>query len=201
MTAADFVAPPARRSRVIAESGGTRVVVPARRNPIMLAFLGFWLIAWMLGEVLVAGQLLSGNAPGILFLWLAFWTVGGVFAAASFLWQLGGHEEITIGPEGLALAMVFPGYLRRRAYALAQVARLRASEAAGWSNAQRFNRHPFFGMGQGAISFDYGYRTFRFGRDLDEAEAVVLVRELLARHPSLGQAVAAQLPAALGAAR
>ena len=46
-----------------------------------------------------------------------------------------------------------------------------------WSGGMRV-----WGMGGGVIAFDYGARTVRLGSSLDEAEALLIVRELKAAH-------------------
>jgi hypothetical protein len=44
----------------------------------------------------------------------------------------------------------------------------------------------FWGIGGGVIAFDYGYKTFRFGAGIDEAEARHIVEGIVKRFPTLG---------------
>ncbi|MGB9593008.1 MAG: hypothetical protein ACPL7R_02580, partial [Anaerolineae bacterium] len=54
-----------------------RITIPARRNWLLVLFLGFWLGGWATGEVVVGALLLRGQTPdvgeGAGMLFMAFW--------------------------------------------------------------------------------------------------------------------------------
>lgn len=155
----------------------------------MLLFLAAWLVAWAFGEVSVAREIVSGRAKeGALFLtaWLALWTIGGAFALYAWLWTLAGREIILLQPDVLSIRRDLLGVGPTREYDLTQVRRLRvaplAADGFAWGNTTRW-----WGVGGGAIAFDYGSKTFRFGAGIDEAEGRQIIDELKSRHPFEGE--------------
>src|SRR5438552_4179152 len=100
------VALPGRRSVTNSTPEGLAIVVPAKRNRLILVFIGAWLIGWCCGEAFAARGLLTGTAGGsTLFLaaWLIMWTVGGAFAIYTWLWTAFGREVVTLCPGALVL--------------------------------------------------------------------------------------------------
>jgi len=73
-----------------------RIVMPCRRSWFVILFLVFWLCGWAVAEVIVANQLLNGDAPpeGEFFMltWFGVWTVSGLLAIYALLWQVMGKE-------------------------------------------------------------------------------------------------------------
>ncbi len=101
------------------------------------AFLGFWLVFWAVGEVLVLWLLVTGAiawvtgqppkpgrapletvpalATGLFMLtWLAFWTLGGVFAGRAFFRQTWSADRLTVRSDGLELVRRTGPWVRRR---------------------------------------------------------------------------------------
>ena len=184
------VAPPGPRFSVETTFDGTRVVIPAKRNLFVVAFMAVWLCGWAFGEVTVVGflgELFASEgglvaAPFLLF-WLCGWTLGGAAVITFLLWNLIGREVITFEHGTMIVAKrIGPLGLPRR-YDLAHVRDARVSPPSVTSRrGRRRGQNPFTG---GKIAFDYGARTFRFGTDLDEAEAKYLLDIL---HPRLPRA-------------
>lgn len=177
------VTPAARRSAVFDRPDGLGIVVPAKRNLLVMVFLLAWLGGWAFGEFSVLSELLRGTdgpVPFLLF-WLLGWTVGGGFAAFVFLWMLAGREQITLRPRVLAIRREIFGLGSTREYDLAHVRNLRVSptfhDPFGWTAAARF-----WGVGGGLVAFDYGAKAVRFAASIDEPEAAQVVQELKARH-------------------
>lgn len=90
------VTPPGNRATVSDDNEGLVVSVPARRRMLIVLFLGFWLCGWVMGEVTVIHQLVTGETGDEVFLivWLCGWTVGGAFAITAWLWNVAGVERI-----------------------------------------------------------------------------------------------------------
>ena len=112
--------------------------------------------------------------------WLGAWTVGGCAAIAYWMWSVAGHEIISLTPTSLAIRRDILGFGRSREYDLPSVKNLRVDRAPinnsfTWSSPSR-------SMLGGAIAFDYGSKTFRFGGGVDEAEASQLIELLKSRY-------------------
>lgn len=152
-----------------------RIVIPSRKSWFIILFLGFWLCGWLAGEVFTIITLFSGKGPSaFLLFWICGWTVGGVFAGLTFLWQINGKEIVVLNGSMLTIMRKACGLGPDKSYALSDVKNLKPCPIPSDP------RHPanffgFFGAFYGAISFDYGMRTVKFGASLDEPEASYLV--------------------------
>ncbi len=174
--------------------GGLEVVIPARRNLFIVLFLTFWLAGWAFGEGAVVLQLMNPTQPNApkLFLaaWLGMWTIGGGVAMYTWAWMLFGKERVVLGTSSLAIARDILGVRRTREYDILAVTHLQPS-AFGPTRFGAGTINWFGGIAGGALQFDYGSRTIRFGAALQEAEAKRLASMLVRRRPSLGGAHAA----------
>lgn len=148
---------------------GLRVVIPVIRNWGTLLFILAWLGGWTIGETNVGGQLFGpdGKTPSLfLVFWLVCWTIAGLFAFGTVLWQLAGREILTANSSALVHRVEVFGVGVSRSYGAAHIKNLRA-----------------FGSGHGHIAFDYGAKTIRIGSSLEEAEARAVVHRLLPHLP------------------
>jgi hypothetical protein len=181
-----FIQPPGPRHT--AEDDGTTftVTIPAKRNIFLIAFLGFWLCGWAFGEIAASISIFtakkdSGTSLFILF-WLCAWTVGGGFAMYTWVWMVRGREIISISPTTLAIKRDVFGAGRIKNYDMTKVRRLRFAPPT--YNPFDFQQSmAFWGLGGGAIAFDYGYSTIRFGSGLDDAEAEHILQRIRTRFP------------------
>jgi hypothetical protein len=149
-----------------------------------MLFLPLWLAGWAAGEFTVLGQLLSGAHSGrpnlFMVVWLTAWTLSGGWAAATVAWLFAGRERLRIEQGTLTLEHVVGPVGRRRSYDLRQVTGLRTLPQTS-QEMMAANMVPF-GFGRaGALAFDYGTSTVRWGAGLDEAEARVLMERLAER--------------------
>lgn len=184
---------------------GLEISIPSRKMWAMTFFLGFWLLGWLVGEVLVAVILIGGlidavrngfepaDAPIGLFLlaWLGGWTVGGIVAVRALLWNIAGREVLTVGRGLLRVEHRVPLFHRTKVYDLASVTSLRAMPQPPWPYGFGYPGawSGWGGWGSGGtLAFDYGVSTVRLGTGLDEAEAKLVVREIGAKHPELLEA-------------
>lgn len=179
------VNPTARRSVVSSSTGKFEIVIPSRKNWLLILIMGFWLCGWAAGEVMVPTQFLGGKMkdPGctvFVLAWLGAWTVGGGFAIYAGLWNVAGREVVSFSSQTLAIRREVFGVGRTQEFDIRNIRGLRVA-------AQSFNPMDFRyasylgGLGVGTISFDYGAKTYRFGNGLDEAEAKILVGDISER--------------------
>jgi hypothetical protein len=105
---------------------------------------------------------------------LVEWTVGGCVAIYIWLWNVAGHEIISLTPTSLTIRRDILGFGRSKEYDLPSVRNLRIDP---WPENTNLTSRTQLLVG-GTIAFDYGAKTFRFGGGVDEAEASHLI-ELL----------------------
>jgi hypothetical protein len=186
-----FVKPPGPRHRVIEQGQGIAIRIPTRRNIFILGFLTLWLCGWALGEVSAPIAFFSsakkdpGTASFLLF-WICGWTVGGAFAFCAWIWQFKGCEIIAVSSAGLSIRHEVIGFGRTKNYDLSEIRYLRV--AAPTFNPFDFRSSlAFWGIGGGAIAFDYGFKTFRFAAGVDEAEARIILQRIADTLPEFGQ--------------
>lgn len=178
------VAPANPRATTAETSSGLEIVVPAKKNWIIILFLGLWLCGWAMGVVVVATQFLSHDMPSeasvFLTVWLVGWTLGGAFALLVCCWSLAGKERMLLSSDRITLKREIFGWGRTREYELVHVRSLRASQSP-YNPADFRSGFRFWGIGGGSIAFNHGSKTIRFAAGLDEAEAQSLVTRLLDR--------------------
>lgn len=179
---------PRPRSTITETRNGLEIVIPAKRNNSLLAFMGFWLIGWAVGEVAALHTLILGGAKEELTLvtifllaWLGFWTVGGASAIGSWLWMLRGKERITLQATHLTIKKDLFGFGRLREYDLQHISKLRVAPAT-FNMSAPASAWESWGAGGGVVAFDYGPTTVRFGSSIDEAEGLQIVESFGSHH-------------------
>lgn len=184
------------KGRAVIENHGTglHITIPARTEPFITAFLGIWLIAWAFGEIFVPYSFLIGLSdepvpvPAKLFalVWLAGWTLGGLYALSIFLWNVAGKETLELTATTLKRRKQIPIFSRSKEYAVASITDLRAASRtqAFWPLAINVNMMPL-SFRDGTIAFDYGRDTHHLGSGLDEADARYVIAEMRRRVKAL----------------
>lgn len=151
-----------------------RLVIPYSRSWFVIGFLGFWLCAWAVAEVLIPLRFLEGEAPPggwlLMVVWFVVWTVAGVLAVYAWLWQVMGKEIVTVREGRLTFRRDVGGFGLDKVYDLSEVRELRA-EPVAFDPMDFSTALQLWGIGGGAITFDYEGKTRRFGIGLDETEA------------------------------
>lgn len=185
------IQPAAPRFRVVEDTDRFVVAIPARQNwfflPFQIAFLGIWAVA----AVIVSTELFRIPDPrGQAFtaFWLFLWLTGGCWIALMVLWQAFGLEFLTFHAGDLSLRREVLGVGRTRTFDCAQVKALRIVPQPGPLWRHLMWMHSWGILNEGILAFDYGARTYQFGAGLDEAEAKLLVAEMINRYPQLAAA-------------
>jgi hypothetical protein len=187
---------PSARYRMEDRFPSLHFVIRSRRNWIVVALLAIWLGLWTVGEVFVGraiirtvGSALSaGAAPdlagGTLFvlIWFTLWTLGGVLALSSLLWQVAGREIVDIEGEMLSIRRAIFGAGRPQEYTAAYVDNLRVVP-----HGQAPYRRSGFSAGR--LAFDYQHKTVYFGEGLDGPSARQMVNTIAERFPDLAKGV------------
>lgn len=172
------IQPSASRVIITEIPEGLRIVIPYTRSWFVIGFLGFWICGWAVAEVLVPAEFLKGNIPpegeSLMFAWLVVWTVGGLLAIYAWLWQVMGKEIVTVRGQTLTTRCDIGGLGFDKKYDLPQLRNLRV-DPVGFNPLDVSAVLQLWGIGGGAIAFDYEARTYRFGAGLDAAEAKQIV--------------------------
>ncbi len=187
-----FVKPPGPRHTSIEVADGLEIGIPTKRNIFLFGFLSLWLCGWLMGEIMAPIGFFAAakKGPGsglFLLFWLCGWTLGGAVAIFIWLWQLKGREVITVSARAISIRREIAGYGYSRHYEVAEIRRLRVAPLS-------FNPFDFgssmalWGIGGGALAFDYGFKTYRFGAGIDEAEAYIILQAIADRLPHLSDA-------------
>lgn len=196
------IKPPSPRHTVQELENGIRVTLPSKKNAFRLVWFGLWLLVWgyMAGSIFYVWAVLIGVATGLLgdtssdsnpavlmsivcilpFL-IALLGVGGV-VIYSFLWQIVGKEIIEANANLMTLTRQIFGWKKSGEYSSEMVRDLRVNpqQPSAFAPIRSFQKL----VGQdGLIAFDYGAKTFRFGLEIDEAEAKQIVSVLQQRLP------------------
>jgi len=160
------------RAQISDERGGLRIVIPPIRKWHPILFLSIFIAAWVYGLISIVrqGHNKGGGLP-LPYAVLAM-SVGLGLVTYTLFWQVLGREVIIVNGQWLKTRREIGRWGRTHEYMLAQIRDLRAAQG---------NEQPSFSSGMSggtSIAFDYGAKTYRFGRDVDEAEAKEIVKTI-----------------------
>ncbi|HEX9062206.1 MAG TPA: hypothetical protein VF941_18680 [Clostridia bacterium] len=177
--------------RAVIDDNGfeTRITIPSKKRIFIVLFMCAWLGGWFMGESSVISILFrakTGGADAFLLFWLCGWTLGGIFVIYNILWNIAGKEIITCTPDLLKIENKVFGIGISKEYLPLEVKSFRVDIEECWqSTFGTRNRSRFGGFRGGNIVFDYGMKTIRFARDVDEAEANHLIEIIQGRYSHL----------------
>ena len=184
--------PPTPRHSSSQTDEGLQIILPSKKNYLLILWYGLWLIMWvfMTGTVtfFLAFFILlaikeSNSGMWIFAMFITFmllFLLGiGLPAIYAFFWQLAGKEIISVNSAVMSITNQIFGWKKVYEYGIMDIKDLRASIP----QKDLFARVKIlqFSKQNGMISFDYGAKTFRFGLDIDEAEAKQIVSEIQGR--------------------
>lgn len=165
---------------------GLEIIIPAKRNWVLIIFLGAWLGGWTIGESFAIGTLIGfsdydlGFANLFMLFWLCGWTVAGFFVVKTLVWYLAGKEIITFGQGQFSIAKQGLLLSKPKIYDLKHVKKLRARKEEtiyyGFEGVR--NNLGAMSPSNGTLQFDYGMKTVKFANDIDEAEAYFIIDKL-----------------------
>lgn len=161
---------------------------------LLIALTPAWLLVlavapvWLMQDVSTT-EAISGliSALVIGFVWLPFWSIAGALMLYALLWNLRGREEVRINPDTWTTQRSCGLFTRARTFAYSDVQNLRYSPVVfdWWTPARPFSlagwREAFakqlqmMGVDPGRLAFDCLGKTYRFGSDLTEDEALRII--------------------------
>jgi hypothetical protein len=161
---------------------GIEITIPAKRNLFIMLFLSFWLCGWAVGELFALGSVMGdemGGAGIFILFWLILWSLGGIMVISTLRWYLIGKEVITLGNGEISIEKKGNMFSKKKTYDLHQAKNFRVQEDIN-PNADFKGRgnHITAYANTGAIRFDYGMKTIKFGMEIDEAEANFMLQRL-----------------------
>jgi hypothetical protein len=173
-----------KRSTAVDRTGGIEIHIKAPRHLWTLVFLPIWLAFWTFGGFAAIRQFVSDpTSRGFLGIWLIAWLVAELLASYVWLWMAFGKEIIAVWQGALSLKRDIGGWGRAKLLRLHECRNLRASGSFGspfsFSESLRF-----WGVSGGTIAVDHQGRVIRFGIGLEETEAQAVVRELAPYFPA-----------------
>lgn len=155
-----------------------RIIIPSKKNWLIIIFMIAWLGGWLMGELSVLRVIIAGEVVAFLVFWLIGWTAGGCFALLTVLWMLFGKEVIYSERATLVIEKKILGIKKSREYDINNVRNIRIVE----KDTSIFTRRrglEFYGVSGGLLNFDYGMKTIQFGINIDVAEANHLLEIIL----------------------
>ncbi|MEQ1557933.1 MAG: hypothetical protein ABL933_03200 [Methyloglobulus sp.] len=182
----------ARRSMIEQTVDSLRITIPAEKSSFSIRLLLCWLLAWACSEFgmlfylpeLLAAPVTNGSQESVhkfIYIWLAFWTLGGAFSIYAWLWEKTGKDIVVITPSQLQHIKSVLGIERSKQYDLLDIKNMRTL-APVLSKRARYNTANW---GLLTIAFDEGSHVCKFGEKLDEAEANCIVDTIKQQFKSL----------------
>ena len=168
---------------------GTQFIIPSYRGLSVILFLALFVFTWGAGLAKSIRTLIHRGLSEE-FAWAQVLGLLGVLfltalVAVVLAWHVVGREVVEVVAGELVLAFEVLGLRHSKKYSVSNISALRSVAVPPWG-FRAGSRSPI-GSSAGAVAFDYGARTIRFGASLDEAEAKLLVKELVLHTPSLGR--------------
>ena len=151
------------------------IIIPTKKNWLIIAFVTFWLCGWAFGFVSAIAGIGFGFGPASAFLlvWLSAWTIGGI-AVGSFAYYMVFGEEVIIFADG-KMTYIRAGqfFLRDKTYDLKEAKNWRIVPSDGYyQDFFGFRRYDFAGLRSGGtIHFNYGMKTVKIAIAIDEPES------------------------------
>ena len=171
---------PPDRFRIEDTGDALEILIPVKKDWGRINLLLVWLVGWAAGETAGIRKLTSGEAGDettFLWFWLAFWTVGGLFAAATWFWHVAGYERIRFRYDSVLVRREAFGIGISHEYDAGRVSKLRL--------ADDFHKGPEavrqIGSKQFKVAFDFEQTSVRFGYHLDRGEASRLILKIQKR--------------------
>ncbi len=169
------------RSVINQEYNSLSIEIPAKRNWAQMLFMMVWLGGWGVGEYFALQTLLTSNSPlfanAFILFWLIGWTFAGGFAFYTILWQLMGREIVIAQSGKLTIQRTVFGLGGKRKFETGSIKNMQIipGYAVGIPDS---NNKKGVGRQGGKIRFDYDTKSIRFGMDIGDREAKMIIDRL-----------------------
>lgn len=185
---------PASHHTVENSDTSVKVTLPSKRNIVYILWFCLWLFGWgymvyailyipiRIYQVIEAGKTTASEMQVgdglivmgvfLLIFLLALLAMGAVIIYALF-WLIAGREVIEADSKVLKVSRQIFSWKRTSEYSANEVKDLRASVKQSVFGPMKSIRK-LMGL-DGIIAFDYGAKTFRFGLEIEEAEAKQII--------------------------
>lgn len=166
------------KAKIEKPNGRLNIVIPSKKNWFALIFGMVWLGGWFFGfmsasDILFSSEPGNSGADGFMTIWLMGWTIAGLAISALLIWGFFGEEKFIMDRNEILFEKTVFGIGKKSRLDISALKNFR-TEFIGddWYGG---NRWAFWGLGQGKIKFDYGFKTYSFGLGVDDAEATYIV--------------------------
>jgi hypothetical protein len=145
-----------------------------------------WLGGWAIGEISALTLFLPlgiGEGTSIIVFvvfWLIGWTIGGTVVILIVAWNLVGKEVIILSADILKIELRILMLKRTKRYLPTNIKNFRLLATGEGQLMFNLFQREFWGF-NGNIAFDYGMKTIKFSKGIDEAEASYIINLLKRR--------------------
>lgn len=152
------------------------VLIHPRRNQFLTLFLTVWLSLWTLGCLAAVYRVISGHEERLFIgVWLCLALMSLFVGWSAWLWNIFGVEKIVLSPtEFVHRRILFGHALTTKSIRCSDIVKIRIDGPFGSSLISR--EQLLFTTG--TLSIDYRGDLFVFGYQLEQAEAVEIVKAL-----------------------
>jgi hypothetical protein len=165
------------RAKINESIKGFSIEIPTKRNWLEIIFLTFWLVGWLISELIalavitgIFGDIIDIGGIYILSIWLIGWTIGGVLTIRNWLWLLVGREILSFEQKDLIITKKGAPLYSPKIYDLREVRNFSLNQGLNSNNIFGMNRNAWKRGKNGIFKFDYGRKTIKTTNELDEAE-------------------------------
>jgi hypothetical protein len=181
------VKPPAPRHTISDLGDHLAVHIPSLKYWPVLLVSSMWFVMWLamaIGSVVGVFTTKITGPSDVLFavIWLGIVFGIGMPIVYGFCWQIIGYEEILVSRQAIKIGQVALGLRTQKEYSADYIKDLRSSSADSDFMGRTFV-FPFTKNRSGAVAFDYGAKTFKFGSGVEEAEGKQIIAEIQNKFP------------------
>ena len=177
---------PLGRARITETSDLLTIEIPSRKEWFMVIFLTLWLSFWLFGVASIVPTMLSNTSfrsgPSMMFLvvWLFGFVGGGAYGLYIWVKLIFGIEISEFSSKSISIGEKILFHERGQSFESNSILRLRELPVP---EPTWFDQRYHWTGGGASLGFDYGSRTVRFGRGIDEAEATQLLERIVSKFP------------------
>jgi hypothetical protein len=164
------------------EPGAVHIVIPAKKDWLLIGFVILWLGGGSFGIVQFIMQMIADHAPAAMYISLAVvWSLLDVIFIVSAVFTLTGSEEAMLRDGMLTLSKKALGIGRTKRYQVANITSLHAEAKRSVRNPKDTDRRlrlDSLGLSGGSVKLGYEGKINAFGIRLEKNEAQLIVDAL-----------------------